>query len=714
MARGRSIYSISYLYDSEAFSGRRPQPSGPRLKRKMRCQPSQQLRQRQRQPQLQLLLSLGVLLGPAVAQHPHPYPQQPRLRQPQPCASALRRLCPASWWASASACSVCAQQNAQTLNQSGCDSAIVARCCAERPPDPPQLPRQSRGQAAAQQRAWAVARTASPAAVPAVVALLDAPPTRSYLRQFDSGDQLYRMPSSALADRIERELNAAELIHNFGNPIPSSSRYKLGCGYDITLDSGAAAPDFYGQWVLQALGLVAVDPTNNLYTERAETNTFGYPPFANVSRPDLLTAADRPVYGAINMFRDAVGNLQCGPIAAVLSKRFVGKSAIAWPVDTGNFGWPACAQQGNWSECFGCSGNADCVQSKPLGAPGAMMHLLLPYLSYYTCANPHSSGPPSCTPHNASYNLARLAIRLLSRSTYAPRGSDSGDSGAASHGGSNGPMVADRPLTLNYAENMFGYFEVNPVATIPMSRQGIKMMIGSFGLLWGTAQGSRLREWSAARGWPLAWAYNPRVAGLCMTGPQPPPAGCLHARTAVENMTEDAVAVRLLDPKVLAQVAEGHNCSNAPAAATFERIWETASNVTSNISLGFGARQTRLRALWRELLQGEAVVNAFGVEPLCKPRHLTPFLMAAPSGVLMLTRVRVSQTTGRAGAWTASACALRTLAVCVPSMRESERDCQRGGSRGAWPIYHCHPPPGRGIEARPSCLPAGARARLAC
>ena len=78
-----------------------------------------------------------------------------------------------------------------------------------------------------------------------------------------------------------------------------------------------------------------VDPTNNLFTERAETHTFGYAPFLNVSNPDLRTASDRPVYGAINMYRDSVGNLQCGPVAAVLSTRFVGESAIAWPVDTG-------------------------------------------------------------------------------------------------------------------------------------------------------------------------------------------------------------------------------------------------------------------------------------------------------------------------------------------------------------------------------------------
>jgi hypothetical protein len=42
-------------------------------------------------------------------------------------------------------------------------------------------------------------------------------------------------------------------------------------------------------------------------------------------------------------------------------------------------------------------------------------------------------------------------------------------------------------------------------------------------------------------------------------------------------MSEDAVAVRLLDPKVLARVPEGHNYSDSAAAAgRFDHIWELA------------------------------------------------------------------------------------------------------------------------------------------
>ena len=47
------------------------------------------------------------------------------------------------------------------------------------------------------------------------------------------------------------------------------------------------------------------------------------------------------------------------------------------------------------------------------------------------------------------YNLARLFTRLLSRETY---------------------LKPDRALPLSWFENVWGYFEVNPVATIPMNR----------------------------------------------------------------------------------------------------------------------------------------------------------------------------------------------------------------------------------------------------
>ena len=45
-------------------------------------------------------------------------------------------------------------------------------------------------------------------------------------------------------------------------------------------------------------------------------------------------ATDRPIYGALNFYRDSAANLQCGPVAAVLSKKFLGERASAFPVDT--------------------------------------------------------------------------------------------------------------------------------------------------------------------------------------------------------------------------------------------------------------------------------------------------------------------------------------------------------------------------------------------
>ena len=67
--------------------------------------------------------------------------------------------------------------------------------------------------------------------------------------------------------------------------------------------------------------------------EKAETNIFGFKPFADVRAPDLATATDRPIYAALNFYRDSAANLQCGPVAAVLSKTYLGEKAGAFPVE---------------------------------------------------------------------------------------------------------------------------------------------------------------------------------------------------------------------------------------------------------------------------------------------------------------------------------------------------------------------------------------------
>ena len=57
-------------------------------------------------------------------------------------------------------------------------------------------------------------------------------------------------------------------------------------------------------------------------------------------------------------------------------------------------------------------------------------------------------------------------------------------------------------------ESTLGYFELNPAVTIAYPG-GVAMMVGAFDVLFGTAQGGRLRRWCVQRGWPLAWAHNP-------------------------------------------------------------------------------------------------------------------------------------------------------------------------------------------------------------
>ena len=89
-----------------------------------------------------------------------------------------------------------------------------------KPPPYPALPTGTAGQRAAAQRAAAAAEAAIPAARSAVLSLLGDPAMKAFLRELkgvvDGGEPLSNLSAAELLTRVEAELSAAELVHNFG------------------------------------------------------------------------------------------------------------------------------------------------------------------------------------------------------------------------------------------------------------------------------------------------------------------------------------------------------------------------------------------------------------------------------------------------------------------------------------------------------------------
>ena len=120
---------------------------------------------------------------------------------------------------------------------------------------------------------------------------------------------------------------------------------------------------------------------------------------------------------------------------------------------------------------------------RPLGSPPYLHHLLHPYLYFY---NQSQEVAGEDYPY---YNLARLIIRLLSPETYKiPLRKELEKKGGK--GGESGEREGESPqaLSLNFVENLLGYFEINPSMPI-FYPKGVKFMIGMFELIWGTTEG---------------------------------------------------------------------------------------------------------------------------------------------------------------------------------------------------------------------------------
>ena len=382
-------------------------------------------------------------------------------------------------------------------------------------------------------------------------------------------------------------------------------------------------PYFYNQWLLQALGIRPIDSAQNRFSEAAETSYFGFAPFGNISRPDVATATSRPVYSALNMYRNAAGNPQCGPVSAVFSRRYVGTQALGAPVDTGLFygtcghGQSAGSVTPGSQVCLRCDAWPE-ASGRPLGVPSMLTHLLPPYLKFYnaTAAVVGARYP--------QYNLARLLTRLLSRATYArPALNDAHTDANAATAPADGAPGARSPaaaaaLRLNFMEATWGYLELNPALTLS-EPSAIVLLIGTFDLWFGNANGTRLREWCVQRGWALAWSHEP-LDSLWRCGVNTSAGGdCTPPEWTFAHGVAPA-NTRLLDPAVLPHVGAGHNQTNtaafARAAAAFAAVWANASAAVP-ADAPADQRRRALDPLWRAMLSadGGVVVDALGVEP---------------------------------------------------------------------------------------------------
>ncbi len=115
---------------------------------------------------------------------------------------------------------------------------------------------------------------------------------------------------------------------------------------------------------------------------------------------------------------------------------------------------------------------------------------------------------------------------------------------AANLGTLFGRMAAPKQFNITGAE-VFRYWEAN-IAGAPLYPDGIKMLVGSFGDLFGTMLGRRLQAWCVQQGWVLAWALgNPSVSEYG------------------DDSTPAPYANRTLDPMVFAHTSASHNLSLA-------------------------------------------------------------------------------------------------------------------------------------------------------
>ncbi|CAE8665153.1 unnamed protein product, partial [Polarella glacialis] len=340
------------------------------------------------------------------------------------------------------------------------------------------------------------------------------------------GHVLASLSADELLSRVRGALAVVEFTNNFGLDAES-----------LKLHPGLAAMDLvtveaYGNrlpsmWDLKSVGSpLAANVSANQWgvQDAAETGLYLLPDFASPGHPTAQEMAERPTYLAGNLRRLDLGVQRYGAMAAIVRGDVVKQRAVILGSDSG--GWesgcnmsvsPVVKPDSMEKAAFVC----DAVPSTPLGVVENQLHSLL--------AN-------SRTFSRVGGDLPRVVWQLL------------------------GEKADVRPLEGNM------YTEAALMG--PLRMVDVKVLVGSFPGLFGTALGKLLRSFCVKHQIPLAWGF-----GAGRTWPDE------EARTFVFLPLEPeefwtAGHERLLDPLAgwSSTNASGFG-GNSSSEASWDKVW---------------------------------------------------------------------------------------------------------------------------------------------
>ena len=244
-------------------------------------------------------------------------------------------------------------------------------------------------------------------------------------------------------------------------------------------------------------------------------------------------AAERPVYTAVNLRKIGLGIPMFGQISLVLAPRVVKPMAVIAPCDTG---WYETCCNITWQRRFCSTYSADAAgcnltqrgSAMPGGCvvpatgsgcvPANMTAGQAPTLNGSGVGPSFNSfgAPVDCSAWDewdkapGTYSDFRHIV-LTGANFWGRRRGEHGVSeylarllGRMFGDWSNGSSL----LPIEGADE-FGYWEAEAIGMLRFP-ESVKLVLGSFSALFGTAVGAQLREWCATHGWVLAWSDDPR------------------------------------------------------------------------------------------------------------------------------------------------------------------------------------------------------------